>query len=143
MGFSRFNLSNSLFQAITQLGYAEPTPIQAQAIPEALKGHDIRACAQTGTGKTCAFVIPIVERLIRQPSTHRPSALILTPTRELAAQIISVTHGLIKGSRIRTVLILGGVNINHQVRELKSPVDIVVATPGRLLDLLERKALNL
>lgn len=143
MGFSRYNLTPSLFQAITSLGYAEPTPIQAMAIPEALKGRDIRACAQTGTGKTCAFMIPIVEHLLCHPPAHRPTVLVLTPTRELAAQIVSVTHGLIKGSRIRTALILGGVNINQQIRELRSPVDIVVATPGRLLDLLERNSLTL
>ena len=143
MGFSRYNLRPSLFHAITSLGYAEPTPIQAMAIPEALKGRDIRACAQTGTGKTCAFMIPIVEKLLSHPPEHRPSVLVLTPTRELAAQIVSVTHGLIKGSRIRTALILGGVNINQQIRELRSPVDIVVATPGRLLDLLARNSLTL
>jgi ATP-dependent RNA helicase RhlE len=143
MGFSRFQLNSSLLQAITVLGYAEPTPIQAAAIPEALKGHDLRACAQTGTGKTCAFVVPIVHHLLGNPPAHRPSTLILAPTRELAAQIVSVTHGLIKGSRIRTVLIVGGVNINHQIRELRAPVDIVVATPGRLLDLLGRNCLSL
>lgn len=143
MGFSRFNLVPELLRSINALGYAEPTPIQQQAIPEALKGRDIRACAQTGTGKTCAFVIPIVQDLLSHTPAHRPFALILTPTRELAAQITSVIHGLVKGSRIRTVLILGGVNINQQIRELRSPVDIVVATPGRLLDLLSRNCLSL
>jgi ATP-dependent RNA helicase RhlE len=143
MGFSRFQLTPPLLQAINSLGYAEPTPIQALAIPEALKGRDIRACAQTGTGKTCAFVIPIVEHLICNPPTQKPTALILTPTRELAAQIIAVTHSLVKGSRIRTALVLGGVNINQQIRDLRSPVDIVVATPGRLLDLLSRNSLTL
>jgi ATP-dependent RNA helicase RhlE len=143
MGFAKFQLAPSLLEAVTSLGYAEPTPIQALAIPEALKGRDIRACAQTGTGKTCAFVIPIVENLLRFPPAHRPYVLILTPTRELAAQIISVTHGLIKGSRIRTALVLGGVNINQQIRELRSPVDIVVATPGRLLDLMSRNCVTL
>src|SRR5262245_51954022 len=101
MGFTRFNLNPVLLQAVANLGYAEPTPIQAMAIPEVLKGRDIRACAQTGTGKTCAFVIPIVEQLMCNPPAKRPETLILVPTRELAAQIISVTHGLIKGSKVR------------------------------------------
>jgi len=143
MGFTQFNLSPQLFKAITDLGYAEPTPVQAQAIPEALKGRDLRACAQTGTGKTLAFVIPIIEGLLRRPSQHKPSALVLTPTRELAAQIISVTHDLAKHARVRTALILGGANFNSQVRELRAGADIVVATPGRLIDHLEQKTLSL
>lgn len=143
MGFSRFNLSPSLFQAITALGYAEPTPVQAQAIPEALKGRDIRACAQTGTGKTCAFVIPIVEKLTRNHTTMRPSALIVTPTRELAAQVQSVTHDLIKHTKLRTALVLGGANFNTQAHQLRAGADIVVATPGRLKDHLQRNSLTL
>jgi ATP-dependent RNA helicase RhlE len=143
MGFSRFNLVPELLRSINALGYAEPTPIQQQAIPEALKGRDIRACAQTGTGKTCAFVIPIVQDLLSHTPVYWSFVFILILTRELAAQITSVIHGLIKGSRIRTVLVLGGVNINQQIRELRSPVDIVVATPGRLLDLLSRNCLSL
>lgn len=143
MGFSRFNLSPQLLHSITNLGYAEPTPVQAQAIPEALKGRDIRACAQTGTGKTCAFVVPMVEKLIRHQPSHRPSALILTPTRELAAQVISVANDLIRGTRLKTVLILGGANINTQMQQLRQGVDIVVATPGRLMDHLNRNSLSL
>ena len=107
MGFQRFDLSPQLFRAITDLGYAEPTPVQAHAIPEALKGRDVRACAQTGTGKTLAFVIPIIEGLIRRPSANKPTALVLTPTRELAAQVIQVAHSLAKHARIRTALVLG------------------------------------
>jgi superfamily II DNA/RNA helicase len=143
MGFARFELSPSLFQAITALGYAEPTPIQAQAIPEALKGRDVRACAQTGTGKTCAFVSPIGENLITHAPSQRRSVLILTPTRELAAQIISVTHGLIKQTRIRTALVLGGASFSVQARELRANVDIVVATPGRLLDHIQQRTVSL
>ncbi|MFN0117105.1 MAG: DEAD/DEAH box helicase [Elusimicrobiota bacterium] len=143
MGFSRFNLSPTLFQSITALGYAEPTPIQAHAIPEALKGKDIRACAQTGTGKTCAFIIPIVEKLIQNPPTQRPSALILTPTRELAAQVVSVANSLVKGTRLRTALVLGGANSHLQAKELRAGVDIVVATPGRLIDHVEQGSVSL
>src|SRR5688500_9637596 len=102
MGFSQFHLPPELFQAVTTLGFAEPTPVQAQVIPEALKGTDIRACAQTGTGKTCAFVIPILDRLIRHPHVHRPNALIVTPTRELGAQVMSVVESLGKHLRIKT-----------------------------------------
>ncbi len=143
MGFARFELTPSLFQAITALGYAEPTPIQAQAIPEALKGRDIRACAQTGTGKTCAFIVPIIEKLLKNHSSQRPSVLILTPTRELAAQIVGVTHSLIKQTRIRTVLILGGASFGVQSRELRAGVDIIVATPGRLMDHIQQRTISL
>lgn len=143
MGFSRFNLSPTMLQSIAALGYAEPTPIQAHAIPEALKGRDVRACAQTGTGKTCAFVIPIVEKLTHHPTQQKPSALILTPTRELAAQVVSVANDLVKGTRLRTILLLGGANINTQIQQLRHHPDIIVATPGRLMDLLNRRSLSL
>jgi len=143
MGFSRFNLSQQLMKSITDMGYAEPTPIQAGAIPDAMSGRDVRGCAQTGTGKTCAFLIPIVENLIRRPTTHKPSALVLAPTRELAVQIVSVAQGLIKGTRIKTALILGGVGMHGQVLQLRNGADIVVATPGRLIDHLERRNLSL
>jgi ATP-dependent RNA helicase RhlE len=143
MGFARFELTPSLFQNIIALGYAEPTPIQAQAIPEALKGRDVRACAQTGTGKTCAFMVPIVEKLLKNHNPQRPSVLILSPTRELAAQIVGVAHGLIKQTRIRTALVLGGASFNVQAKELRSNVDIVVATPGRLMDHVQQRTVNL
>ncbi len=143
MGFSHFNLAPTLFQAITTLGYAEPTPIQAAAIPEALKGRDVRACAQTGTGKTCAFMIPIVEKLTRHHTSMRPSALILVPTRELATQVQSVVHGLVAHTRLKTALILGGANFNSQVHQVKAGADIIVATPGRLKDHLKRNTISL
>ncbi len=143
MGFIRFNLSPQLYRAITELGFAEPTPIQAQAIPEALKGRDLRACAQTGTGKTCAFMVPIVEKLIRHPVSHKPSALILTPTRELADQVMGVAHDLAKHAPIRTALILGGANFNQQVKQIRAGADIVVATPGRLIDHMEQRTISL
>ncbi len=117
--------------------------MQASAIPEALKGRDVRACAQTGTGKTCAFIIPILEGLIRRPQSFRPSALVLTPTRELAAQVISVANDLARGTQIKSVLILGGANINQQIQQLRHSPEIVIATPGRLMDLLNRKAVSL
>jgi ATP-dependent RNA helicase RhlE len=143
MGFSRFNLSPQVFRAITELGYAEPTPVQAAALPEALAGRDIRACAQTGTGKTLAFVVPILEKLIRRPPAHKPSALILTPTRELAAQVISMTHDLSRHTRVKTALILGGANFNKQAAQVRAGAEIVVATPGRLMDHMEQRTLSL
>ncbi len=143
MGFSRFQLSPELLQAITALGYAEPTPIQARVIPDALQGRDIQACAQTGTGKTCAFAVPIVEKLLRHPRAHRPKALIVTPTRELAAQVTSVFHDLLKHGKIKTALLLGGENFNRQTQQLRQGAEIVVATPGRLLDHVKQHTINL
>jgi ATP-dependent RNA helicase RhlE len=143
MGFARFNLPPELFQAITALGYAEPTPVQARVIPEAMQGHDIRASAQTGTGKTCAFVVPIVDKLIRHPHVHGPVALIVAPTRELATQVHTVVMGLIKHTKIRATLIVGGTNATKQIRHIRHGVDLIVATPGRLLDLIKQNQLSL
>lgn len=143
MGFTRFHLSRPVLDAVTALGYAEPTPIQAQAIPEVLNGRDVQACAQTGTGKTCAFVVPILELLLRDRRAHRPKVLILTPTRELAAQIESVIHSLTKHTPIKTALLLGGMNFSRQVHQLRSGAEIIVATPGRLIDHLEQRTMSL
>lgn len=143
MGFSRFNLVPELLKGITELGFAEPTAVQAHVIPEALKERDVRACAQTGTGKTCAFVIPILDRLFRHPPTGRPSALIVVPTRELASQVEDVIHDIGKHSKIKTALILGGVNFEKQVRQIRAGAQIVVATPGRLLDHMRQGTLTL
>ncbi len=143
MGFARFNIVPEVLQGITELGFAEPTPVQAQVIPEALKGRDIRACAQTGTGKTCAFVIPILDKLFRHPTEGRPNALIVVPTRELASQVVSVVHDIGKHSKIKTALILGGVNFEKQVRQIRAGAQIIVATPGRLLDHMRQGTLRL
>ena len=143
MGFSQFELSPQILKAILDLGYAEPTPIQSAAIPYGMKGRDVRACAQTGTGKTCAFMVPIAEKLIRHPVGKRPSALVLTPTRELAAQVDHVARGLLRHTRLRTSLIIGGENFNRQRHAMQSGVDIVVATPGRLQDHLDQHSVTL
>lgn len=143
MGFSRFNLSPEIFKAITSLGYAEPTPVQAQVIPEAMKGHDIRASAQTGTGKTCAFVVPILEKLFKHPHSHKPSVLVMAPTRELATQVFSVFHDLSKHTFIKSALIVGGTNATKQIRQIRAGADIIVATPGRLMDLMNQGQLSL
>jgi ATP-dependent RNA helicase RhlE len=143
MGFARFNLSKSVLDALTTLGYAEPTPIQAKAIPEAMAGHDLQACAQTGTGKTCAFVVPLIEKLLHSQRPQRPQALILTPTRELAVQVQQVIHGLIKHTKIHTALLIGGANFNQQRNQLRTGAHVVIATPGRLIDHLDQRTLGL
>lgn len=143
MGFSRFNLSTPLLQAIASFGYAEPTPIQSQTIPLALSRRDIRACAQTGTGKTCAFLAPIIENLLNHVVHNRPSVLILTPTRELAAQVHGVAQNLIKHMRIKAALIVGGSNFGLQASHVRSGIDIIVATPGRLIDHINRGSISL
>ncbi|HFC30486.1 MAG TPA: DEAD/DEAH box helicase, partial [Oceanospirillales bacterium] len=144
MGFSSLNLSPQIQKAITASGYDKPSPIQAQAIPVVLKGKDIMAAAQTGTGKTAGFTLPILERLI-QGKTAAPNqarVLILTPTRELAAQVHEsvLTYG--KYLNLKSTVVFGGVKINPQMMKLRKGVDILVATPGRLLDLHNQNAVK-
>ena len=146
MSFSSFGLPESIMQGIYASGYSIPTDIQQKAIPPALEGRDIIGCAPTGTGKTAAFVLPILNRLTQCPDSHKyvhPFALILTPTRELALQIEEsvMTYGTY--TQVRSVCVYGGVNITNQIRSLKQGCDVVVATPGRLLDLLHRKCISL
>jgi ATP-dependent RNA helicase RhlE len=126
-------LSEALLRDLTQAGFSSPTPIQEQAIPPALAGRDVIGCAQTGTGKTAAFVIPIVERLSALPK-GQPQALILAPTRELALQILTTIEKLGRSRRISATVIVGGADMQAQVRGLRQRPDILVATPGRLLD---------
>jgi ATP-dependent RNA helicase RhlE len=136
MSFSSLGLADALVRAVTEVGYTTPTPIQVQAIPAVLAGRDLLAGAQTGTGKTAGFVLPILHRLAAQPRSGRPvlRVLILTPTRELAAQVEESVHVYGKHLPLKSTVIFGGVNINPQIDALKRGVDIVVATPGRLLD---------
>lgn len=145
MTFSRFGLSDPLVRGILATGYTAPTQIQSQAIPAAIGGGDIIGCAQTGTGKTAAFVLPILDRLSHESSRHKPGlrSLILTPTRELAVQIERSIVGYGRFTELKALAVYGGVSINNQIRTLKRGVDIVVATPGRLIDHLERKTINL
>ncbi|MDZ7269838.1 MAG: DEAD/DEAH box helicase [candidate division KSB1 bacterium] len=133
MSFHRFGLHADLLKALDQLGYHEPTPIQEQAIPLALRGRDLIGCAQTGTGKTAAFALPILNRL-HPILSGRIRALILTPTRELAAQINEVMQGLMQYTKLYTAAIYGGVGLAPQQRALRLATDVIVATPGRLLD---------
>jgi ATP-dependent RNA helicase RhlE len=133
VNFNQFNLNSRLMAGIKHVGYSEPTPIQAAAIPAALAGHDLIGTAQTGTGKTAAFVLPILHKLLDGPR-HKTRALIVTPTRELAEQIHQVIRDLGTGARLRSATVYGGVGMGPQVQALRNGVEIVVACPGRLLD---------
>ena len=140
MSFENLKLNSSILQAIAESGYTSPTPIQAEAIPEVLAGHDLMASAQTGTGKTAAFILPALQ-LLTEPSQSKsrgPRVLVLTPTRELANQVNDAARKYSKFMRVKTVSILGGMPYPLQNKLLSQPVDILVATPGRLIDHLER-----
>src|SRR3990172_3678503 len=142
MKFSEFNLDARLTAGIQRAGYSQPTPIQEQAIPVALHGDDIIGTEQTGTGKTAAFVLPILHKLMNGPrGTTR--ALIVTPTRELAEQIHDMIRVLAYGTGLRSATVYGGVGANPQIKALRSGVEIVVACPGRLLDLVNQRAAKL
>ena len=130
--FQALGLSDGMLKAVAEAGYTEPTPIQAQAIPAGLQGRDVLGCAQTGTGKTAAFVIPMIERLAAMPGSAR--GLILAPTRELASQIQQVIEKLGRHRRIFALVIVGGEDMQAQLRALRHQPRIIVATPGRLLD---------
>lgn len=145
MTFQTLGLHTSLLEAVSSQGYTTPTPIQQKAIPVILKGRDILAGAQTGTGKTAAFALPVLQLLRDKDltATKQPNVLILAPTRELAAQIGESILGYSQGQRVRTTVVFGGVNINPQINRLRQGVDIVVGTPGRLLDLANQQALDL
>lgn len=145
MSFAELTLSPAILKAVAACGYTEPTPIQAQAIPMALAGHDLIATAQTGTGKTAAFVLPALQLLGKPPrnSSRGPRILVLTPTRELANQVTDAVRNYGKFMRVRSGAILGGMPYREQLRLLSQPVDLIVATPGRLIDHLERGRMNL
>jgi ATP-dependent RNA helicase RhlE len=147
MPFSNLGLSEALIKAIADSGYTTPTPIQAKAIPAVLTGRDLLAAAQTGTGKTAGFTLPILQRLAQtEHGRNRPvRALILTPTRELAAQVAEsvVKYGAHQQPRLKSEVVFGGVKINPQMMRLRGGVDILTATPGRLLDLISQNAVKL
>ena len=145
MSFQSLGLSDALLKAISKKGYTKPSPIQEKAIPPVLEGHDVLASAQTGTGKTAGFTLPILQLLsLEAPLRNRPvRALILTPTRELAAQIYENVREYGEYLDLRSAVIFGGVNQNPQIATLKNGVDILIATPGRLLDLQNQGHLHL
>jgi ATP-dependent RNA helicase RhlE len=145
MSFNSLGLSAELLRAISEKGYTEPTPIQSQAIPVVLEGRDLLAGAQTGTGKTAGFTLPLLQRLNGAPTSGRPvlRALILTPTRELAAQVEESVRIYGKHLPLTSAVIFGGVGFTPQVDALKRGIDILVATPGRLLDHVQQKTIDL
>ena len=144
MSFNKLGLSSALLKSIQAKGYSEPSEIQQEAIPEILKGNDILAGAQTGTGKTAAFALPILHRLQNAESKRRRvRVLVLVPTRELASQVGESFRDYGSNLRFRVSVLYGGVSINTQIDKIRKGVDIVVATPGRLLDHLNQKTLNL
>jgi len=142
MEFSNFNFHPNVAAGVKAIGYITPTPIQEQAIPPVLKGHDVMGLAQTGTGKTAAFVLPILHRLMQGPRGH-VRALIVAPTRELAEQIHEAIVSMGKQTRLRSATIYGGVGLSPQIRKLRNGVEIVVACPGRLLDHINQRTINL
>jgi ATP-dependent RNA helicase RhlE len=144
--FADFGLAAPLQKALVGLGYETPTPIQVKAIPHVMEGHDLLGIAQTGTGKTAAFALPTLHRLASSPKQTPPRgcrALILSPTRELASQIAESFRDYGKHMRLSSTVIFGGVSIGKQEQIMRSGVDILVATPGRLLDLIDRRAMSL
>ena len=145
MGFKQFDLHPNILKAVIACGYNQPTPVQQQAIKTILCGNDIIVSAPTGTGKTAAFVLPILQHLITQKPDHDKVAkvLVLAPTRELASQITQVTNKYAKFMHVNVVNLIGGMNYHQQKRQLAARVDIIVATPGRLLDYMENHRLDL
>lgn len=148
MSFAQLGLNAKIVDAVAAAGYTTPTPIQAQAIPAILEGHDIMAAAQTGTGKTAGFTLPMLERLTKnifksaKPRANQARALVLTPTRELALQVSESVETYGKNLGLKSAVVFGGVKINPQMMRLRSGVDILVATPGRLMDLYQQNAIR-
>ncbi|MEQ9124392.1 MAG: DEAD/DEAH box helicase, partial [Alphaproteobacteria bacterium] len=139
MSFDDFGLSENILKAIRESGYETPTPIQQQAIPVALMGRDILGCAQTGTGKTASFTLPMLEALSTGRARARmPRALILEPTRELAAQVADNFEKYGKHLKLNHALLIGGEFMSEQLKTLERGVDVLIATPGRLIEMHER-----
>src|SRR3982750_3150752 len=136
MPFSKLGLSDALVEGVKAMGYIQPTPIQLRAIPLILDGRDVIGSAQTGTGKTAAFALPILSRL--QHGVKRTRALVLEPTRELAAQVETAIRDLARFTDLKVGVVYGGVGYGRQMQDLKGGIDVLVATPGRLLDHINR-----
>ena len=141
--FADLGLSDAALAAVEALGYTEPTPVQEQSIPLALKGRDMIAAAKTGTGKTAAFSLPSLDRIERTDAKKSPVILVITPTRELAMQIQEVCGTIAKLRGLRVANVVGGVKIEPQIDRLARGVDVLIATPGRLIDLMNQKAVDL
>jgi ATP-dependent RNA helicase RhlE len=143
MSFSELGLSADILSAISAQGYSDPTPIQANAIPAVLSGADVMATAQTGTGKTAAFTLPVLHKLGEGRGSGKPRVLVLAPTRELAGQVVESVNTYGKHMGVRATAVYGGMPIGKQIGALKRGVDVLVATPGRLIDHMERKTVDL
>ena len=151
MAFKALPLDSRLLEGVRDLGFVETRPIQSAVIPLALAGGDLIACAETGTGKTCAFVVPILQRLLAQSDlsaatpeeSTKSRVLVLAPTRELAVQIEDEIHGLAYHTKVTSAAVYGGVEMGQQERALKAGVDIIVATPGRLMDHMRQQNADL
>jgi ATP-dependent RNA helicase RhlE len=147
--FADCGLHPGILQAVSDTGYTSPTPIQAQAIPQVMDGRDVMGAAQTGTGKTAAFTLPILHRLMQfantsaSPARHPVRALILTPTRELADQVAANVAAYSKHVPLRSTVVFGGVDIGPQRDALRRGCEVLIATPGRLLDHVEQRNVNL
>ena len=142
MSFNRFNLDPRLLKNVQAMDFEEPTPIQAATIAPALEGRDILGSAETGTGKTAAFLLPLLQKLINTPRTREPRALVLVPTRELALQVTEQAQMLSRGTGLHVATVYGGVGYGPQEQALHKGVDVVIATPGRLLDHMEKRNVN-
>src|SRR5579862_1398941 len=142
MSFTDFALRQELHKALKALQFHEPTPVQKEAIPPVLAGHDVLVAAQTGTGKTLAFVLPVLHRMLENPQPG-VTALVLLPTRELAAQVSQVVKEVGRFTSIRPALLVGGESFTLQLQALRGGAGLIIATPGRLLDHLERRTLSL
>jgi ATP-dependent RNA helicase RhlE len=147
LNFQDLGLDRPLLKALEALGHDTPTPIQVKAIPTVLDGRDVVGLAQTGTGKTAAFSLPLLQRLSTsskgRPAPKTVRALILSPTRELAAQIHQSVRDYSKGMKLNSMVVFGGVSIRPQIANAARGVDVMIATPGRLLDLIDQKAVSL
>ena len=141
MPFASLQLHPNLLKSIRELGFTRPTPVQADAIPPALEGRDVLACAQTGSGKTAAFALPILQRLLGKPR-GRTRALVVAPTRELAAQILEEFNSLATHTPLTGAAVFGGVGMGPQEHAFRAGVDVIVATPGRLLDHMRAPYVN-
>ena len=145
LDFASFGLGEPILKAVAEKGYTKPSPIQGQCIPAVLSGHYVMAAAQTGTGKTAGFTLPMLERLRHGPHARAGivRSLVLTPTRELAAQVGESVRDYGRYLDLRSDVVFGGVKVNHQISRLQRGTDVLVATPGRLMDLYQQKALRL
>ncbi|ASM72123.1 MULTISPECIES: DEAD/DEAH box helicase [Roseobacteraceae] len=144
--FDMMDLPEQLVKKLAEMGLKDPTPIQRQAIPHALNGRDVMGLAQTGTGKTAAFGVPLVAQMLQmqgRPNPRTVRGLVLAPTRELANQIMENLKGFCEGTPLKAQMVVGGMSINPQIKRLERGVDLLVATPGRLLDLMDRRAVDL